>query len=104
MMSLLLPVLALVASPEQSLDKAAVEAGRLRQVLEVERCADIAPCPKPALCAVCRACPTCPDREPCTPAPVLAPTPSSTLARFLFAAGGFVAGAVIVGIGWRVSQ
>jgi hypothetical protein len=102
MMSLLLPVLALVTSPEQSLDKAAVEAGRLRQVLEVKRCAELAPCPKPTPCPVCATCQTCPDCAPCTPAPVLAPTPSSKLVRFLFAAGGFVAGAVIVGIAWGV--
>ncbi len=101
----LVAMLAIAGPPEQSLDRAQIEAAKLRQLLEVERCATIAPCPRQHACPACEAClscPTCPEPEPCIiAAPVVQP-PSKAI-RYLFAAGGVVVGALVVGIIWSAS-
>ena len=62
----LVAMLAIAGPPEQSLDRVQIEAAKLRQLLELERCAAIAPCPRQHACPACE---TCPAPEPCPSCP-----------------------------------
>lgn len=89
-------MIVIAGPPEQSLDRAAVEAAKLRQVLEVQRCRQLAPCPKPSPCADC---PPCIAPVPCMecPQPVVAKKTLPTWVPVVVAAAGALALGVIAG-------